>query len=99
MHSPLYIVEREVELQCVHTLVAEKAERALIRSLRGQREHHGIATTNASKATGEVRFGMLYAFGFEHIGVVVSDLYFLDPNPSVGQEGAERGVRLEVRML
>ena len=42
---------------------------------------------------------MLYAFGFEQIGVVVSDLYFLDPNPSVGQEGAERGVRLEVRML
>jgi hypothetical protein len=42
---------------------------------------------------------MLYAFGFERIGVVVSDLYFLDPNPSVGQEGAERGVRLEVRML
>ena len=42
---------------------------------------------------------MLYAFGFEHIGVVVSDLYFLDPHPSPGQEGAERGVRLEVRML
>ena len=42
---------------------------------------------------------MLYAFGFEHIGVVVSDLYFLDPNPGVGQEGAERGVRLEVRVL
>jgi hypothetical protein len=42
---------------------------------------------------------MLYAFGVEHIGVVVSDLYFLDPNPSPGQEGAERGVRLEVRML
>ena len=42
---------------------------------------------------------MLYAFGFEQIGVVVGDLYFLDPNPSVGQEGAERGVRLEVRML
>ena len=42
---------------------------------------------------------MLYAFGFEQIGVVVGDLYFLDPNPSVGQEGAERGVRLELRML
>ncbi|TML10911.1 MAG: hypothetical protein E6G39_15285 [Actinobacteria bacterium] len=42
---------------------------------------------------------MLYAFGFEHVGVVVSDLYFADPNPSVGQEGPERGVRLEVRML
>jgi hypothetical protein len=42
---------------------------------------------------------MLYAFGFDRIGVVVSDLYFLDPSPGEGQEGAERGVRLEVRML
>ena len=42
---------------------------------------------------------MLYAFGFERIGVLVSDLYFVDPNPRPGQEGAERGVRLEVRML
>ena len=42
---------------------------------------------------------MLYAFGFERIGVVVSDLYFVDPNPDPGQEGAEHGVRLEVRLL
>jgi hypothetical protein len=42
---------------------------------------------------------MLYAFGFEHIGVVVGDLYFRDPTPGPGQEGAERGVRLEVRVL
>jgi hypothetical protein len=42
---------------------------------------------------------MLYAFGFDRIGVVVSDLYFLDPNPAPGQEGAEQGVRLEVRLL
>jgi hypothetical protein len=42
---------------------------------------------------------MLYAYGFERIGVVVSDLYFVDPNPGKGQEGAERGVRLEVRKL
>ena len=42
---------------------------------------------------------MLYAFGFERIGVLVSDLYFVDPRPGPGQEGAERGVRLEVRML
>src|SRR6516225_89022 len=42
---------------------------------------------------------MLYAWGFERIGVVVGDLYFVDPNPSPGQEGAERGVRLEVRLL
>jgi hypothetical protein len=42
---------------------------------------------------------MLYAFGFDQVGVVISDLYFLDPNQTAGQEGAERGVRLEVRLL
>ncbi len=42
---------------------------------------------------------MLYAFGFERIGVVIGDLYHIDPDPRPGQEGAERGVRLEVRML
>lgn len=42
---------------------------------------------------------MLYTFGFERVGVVVSDLYFVDPNPREGQEGAERGVRLELRLL
>ena len=42
---------------------------------------------------------MLYAWGFESVGVVAGDLYFQDPNPEAGQEGAERGVRLEVRFL
>ena len=42
---------------------------------------------------------MLYAFGFERVGVMVSDLYFLDPTPNLNQEGAERGVRLELRAL
>ena len=42
---------------------------------------------------------MLYLFGFERYGVVVSDLYFLDPNPGKNQEGPERGVRLELRVL
>lgn len=42
---------------------------------------------------------MLYMFGFQRVGVVVSDLYFVDPEPGRGQEGAERGVRLEVRLL
>jgi hypothetical protein len=42
---------------------------------------------------------MLYAFGFQRVGVVVSDLYFVDPDPNPGQEGAERGVRLEVRLF
>ncbi len=42
---------------------------------------------------------MLYVFGFEKVGVAVGDLYFVDPNPGDDQEGAERGVRLEVRMI
>lgn len=42
---------------------------------------------------------MLYAFGFERIGVLLSDLYFVNPRPLEGQEGPERGVRLEVRVL
>lgn len=42
---------------------------------------------------------MLYAFGFERICLVASDLYFLDPDARAGQEGAERGVRIEVRLL
>jgi hypothetical protein len=42
---------------------------------------------------------MLQLFGFDRIGVVVGDLYFLDPVQKKGQEGAEHGVRLEVRIL
>jgi hypothetical protein len=42
---------------------------------------------------------MLYVFGFDRVGVVVGDLYFVDPAPSKGQEGAEHGVRLELRVL
>jgi hypothetical protein len=42
---------------------------------------------------------MLYAFGFERLGVVAGDLYFVDPNPGKNQEGPEQGVRVEVRML
>ncbi len=42
---------------------------------------------------------MLYAFAFERVGVFVSDLYFVNPRPAKGQEGAERGVRVELRVL
>jgi hypothetical protein len=42
---------------------------------------------------------VLYAFGFERIGILVGDLYFVDPKPLPGQESAEHGVRLEIRML
>jgi len=42
---------------------------------------------------------MFYVFGFERVGVVMGDLYFVDPDPLPGQKGAERGVRLEVRLV
>jgi hypothetical protein len=42
---------------------------------------------------------MLYAFGFERVGVLAGDLYFVDPRPAKGQEGAEHGVRIELRVL
>ena len=41
----------------------------------------------------------LGAFGFERVGVVAGDLYFVNPRAARGQEGAEHGVRLELRML
>jgi hypothetical protein len=42
---------------------------------------------------------MFYAFGFERVGVLAGDLYFVDPHPGKGQEGAEHGVRVELRVL
>ena len=42
---------------------------------------------------------MLYTFGFDRIGVLLSDVYVEDPDPDRGGEGAEHGVRLEVRVL
>jgi hypothetical protein len=41
---------------------------------------------------------MLRAFAFDRLAVLVGDLYFRDPDPSPGQEGAEHGVRLELRV-
>jgi hypothetical protein len=42
---------------------------------------------------------MLAAFGFEALGVVIGDMYFVDPTPLAGQETPERGVRLELRLI
>jgi hypothetical protein len=42
---------------------------------------------------------MFAAFGFETLGVVVGDMYFVDPRPLEGQETPERGVRLELRVV
>ncbi|MER5886214.1 hypothetical protein ABT160_20520 [Streptomyces sp. NPDC001941] len=42
---------------------------------------------------------MLYAFGFERVGIAVADLHFRDPDPLPGQETPESGVRVELRLL
>lgn len=42
---------------------------------------------------------MFGAFGFETLGVVVGDMFFVDPAPLAGQETPERGVRLELRLV
>ena len=47
----------------------------------------------------EEELTVLYVFGFERTAVVLSDLYFVDPDPLEGQESPEHGVRLEVRAI
>jgi hypothetical protein len=42
---------------------------------------------------------MLYTFGFDRSCIVVGDVFFIDPKPRPGQEGAEAGVRAEIRRL
>ncbi len=42
---------------------------------------------------------MLWTLAFDRLGVVISDLYFVDPDAAPGSEGAERGVRLELRVF
>jgi hypothetical protein len=43
---------------------------------------------------------VLYVFGFQRTAVVLSDLYFVDPDPEIkGQERPEHGARLEVRAI
>ena len=52
-------------------------------------------TDNAACDTVDV----LWSMAFNQLGVVVSDIYFVDPRPRAGQDGAERGVRLELRVF
>jgi hypothetical protein len=42
---------------------------------------------------------MLWTLAFDRLGVVMSDLYFVDPAIDQGTGGAERGVRLELRVF
>lgn len=42
---------------------------------------------------------MLITFGFDQFALVAADLYFQHPEPPAGQEGAEHGVRLELRRI
>lgn len=40
---------------------------------------------------------MNVAYLYQRLGIVIEDIYFLEPNPDPGEEGPERGVRVEVR--
>ncbi|MDT3442090.1 MULTISPECIES: hypothetical protein [unclassified Pseudofrankia] len=42
---------------------------------------------------------MLSVFCFDRLAVTVRDMYFVDPDPAPGQEGPERGVRVELRLV
>lgn len=42
---------------------------------------------------------MLCTFGFGTLAVSAEAIYFVDPNPKPGQEGPERGVRVELRLV
>ena len=42
---------------------------------------------------------MLWTLAFDSVGVVMSDLYFVDPTLDQGEADAERGVRLELRVF
>ena len=42
---------------------------------------------------------MLWALAFDRLGVVMGDIFFVDPALDQGAEGAERGVRLELRLF
>lgn len=42
---------------------------------------------------------MLWTLAFDRLGVVMSDLYFVDPTIDQGTGRAERGVRLELRVF
>ncbi|MCW2887166.1 MAG: hypothetical protein QOE54_1547 [Streptosporangiaceae bacterium] len=35
----------------------------------------------------------------DSLAVIIEDLYFVDPDPAPGQEGPERGIRVELRLL
>jgi hypothetical protein len=42
---------------------------------------------------------MLRVYCVENLAVTIEDLYFHDPEPAPGQEGDERGIRVELRLL
>src|ERR1700746_271382 len=72
------------------------SERAGRIAVRGPRRAHCLGLRLKGH---KERCAMLAAFGFEALGVVVGDMYFVDPNPLPGQETPERGVRLELRLI
>src|SRR5918997_809871 len=76
-------------------------------SRRGERDGRAKLTgeltigggSHGGPGDGRARHLMLWSMAFDRLGVAVSDLYFVDPSPGEGQDGAERGVRLELRLF
>lgn len=42
---------------------------------------------------------MNVAYLYQRLGIVIEDIYFVEPNPDPGEEGPERGVRVEIRLI
>ena len=42
---------------------------------------------------------MNVAYLYQRLGIAIEDVYFLEPDPAPGEEGPERGVRVEVRLI
>src|ERR1700721_2849102 len=62
----------------------------------GDPDRHECRRPGLPSSRHEERYAMFAAFGFEAMGVVVGDMFFVDPTPNEGQETPERGVRLEL---
>jgi hypothetical protein len=61
----------------------------------------GVDIHAAAGDAGRTKRGseMLSVFCFDRLAVTVRDMHFVDPDPAPGQEGPERGVRVELRLV
>src|SRR6202012_3035179 len=77
------LLQRDVR-RLVHDGVPTQGSRYLVSITVGKSEN--VTDTRCGKDG-----PMLYAFGFDRIGVLLSDLYFVDPDPADGQGGGAAG--------